>query len=149
MSTLKQRITDDMKNAMRNKDKQRLATIRLAIAAFKQIEVDERRELTDQDVLAILDKMVKQRRESIKQYQSGNREDLAAQEQAEIVILQNYLPQPLSTEEIAGLIDAAMQTTGASSMQDMGKVMGQLKSKLQGRADMGAVSQLIKQKLAG
>ena len=149
MSTLKQRITDDMKNAMRNKDKQRLATIRLAIAAFKQIEVDERRELTDQDVLAILDKMVRQRRESIKQYQSGNREDLAAQEQAEIVILQNYLPQPLSTEEIAGLIDAAMQTTGASSMQDMGKVMGQLKSKLQGRADMGAVSQLIKQKLAG
>lgn len=149
MSTIKQRITDDMKNAMRNKDKDRLATIRLAMAAFKQIEVDERKELTDQDVLAILDKMVKQRRESIKQYQAGNREDLAAKEQAEIAVLQDYLPQPLSEAEITTLIEEAMQATGASSMQEMGKVMGQLKPKLQGRADMGAVSQLIKQKLAG
>jgi len=149
MSTIKQRITDDMKNAMRNKDKDRLATIRLAMAAFKQIEVDERKELTDQDVLTILDKMVKQRRESIKQYQAGNREDLAEKEQAEIAVLQDYLPQPLSEAEITTLIEEAMQATGASSMQEMGKVMGQLKPKLQGRADMGAVSQLIKQKLAG
>lgn len=149
MSIIKQRITDDMKNAMRNKDKDRLATIRLAMAAFKQIEVDERKELTDQDVLAILDKMVKQRRESIKQYQAGNREDLAEKEQAEIAVLQDYLPQPLSEAEITTLIEEAMQATGASSMQEMGKVMGQLKPKLQGRADMGAVSQLIKQKLAG
>lgn len=149
MSSIKQRITDDMKNAMRNKDKDRLATIRLAMAAFKQIEVDERKELTDQDVLAILDKMVKQRRESIKQYQAGNREDLAEKEQAEIAVLQDYLPQPLSEAEITTLIEEAMQATGASSMQEMGKVMGQLKPKLQGRADMGAVSQLIKQKLAG
>lgn len=149
MSTIKQRITDDMKNAMRNKNKDRLATIRLAMAAFKQIEVDERKELTDQDVLAILDKMVKQRRESIKQYQAGNREDLAEKEQAEIAVLQDYLPQPLSETEITALIEEAMQATGASSMQEMGKVMGQLKPKLQGRADMGAVSQLIKQKLAG
>lgn len=149
MSSIKQRITDDMKSAMRNKDKDRLATIRLAMAAFKQIEVDERKELTDQDVLAILDKMVKQRRESIKQYQAGNREDLAEKEQAEIAVLQDYLPQPLSEAEITTLIEEAMQATGASSMQEMGKVMGQLKPKLQGRADMGAVSQLIKQKLAG
>lgn len=149
MSTIKQHITDDMKNAMRNKDKERLASIRLAMAAFKQIEVDERKELTDQDVLAILDKMVKQRRESIKQYQAGNRADLAEKEQAEITVLQDYLPQPLSKAEITDFIDEAMQATGASGMQDMGKVMGQLKPKLQGRADMGAVSQLIKQKLAG
>ncbi len=149
MSALKQRITDDMKAAMKGGDKARLGVIRLILAALKQIEVDERIELDDARVLAILDKMVKQRRDSIAQYESAGRTELAEQEKFEIGIIQDYLPQQLSEEEIAALIDEALATTGASSMKDMGKLMGWLKPKLQGRADMGAVSASIKQKLNG
>ncbi len=149
MSALKQRITDDMKAAMKGGDKARLGVIRLILAALKQIEVDERIELDDARVLAILDKMVKQRRDSIAQYESAGRTELAEQEKFEIGIIQDYLPQQLSEEEIAALIDEALAATGASSMKDMGKLMGWLKPKLQGRADMGAVSASIKQKLNG
>ncbi len=149
MSALKQRITDDMKAAMKGGDKARLGVIRLILAALKQIEVDERIELDDARVLAILDKMVKQRRDSIAQYESAGRTELAEQEKFEIGIIQDYLPQQLSEEEIATLIDEALAATGASSMKDMGKLMGWLKPKLQGRADMGAVSASIKQKLNG
>ncbi len=149
MSALKQRITDDMKAAMKGGDKARLGVIRLILAALKQIEVDERIELDDARVLAILDKMVKQRRDSIAQYESAGRTELAEQEKFEIGIIQDYLPRQLSEEEIAALIDEALAATGASSMKDMGKLMGWLKPKLQGRADMGAVSASIKQKLNG
>ena len=146
-STLKHHITDDMKAAMRAKDKERLGVIRLILAAIKQKEVDERVELTDTDVLTILDKMVKQRRDAIHQFQNADRTELAAQEQFEISIIQTYLPAQLSETEIAELIAEAIAATQAHSMQDMGKVMGWLKPKLQGRADMGAVSQAIKAKL--
>ena len=149
MSALKQRITDDMKAAMKGGDKARLGVIRLILAALKQVEVDERIELDDTRVLAILDKMVKQRRDSVAQYESAGRTELAEQEKFEIGIIQDYLPQQLSEEEIAALIDEALAATGASSMKDMGKLMGWLKPKLQGRADMGAVSARIKQKLNG
>ncbi|HID44157.1 MAG TPA: GatB/YqeY domain-containing protein [Chromatiaceae bacterium] len=149
MSALKDRITGDMKAAMKGGDKPRLGVIRLILAAIKQIEVDERTELDDTRVLSVLDKMVKQRRDSITQYENAGRTELADQEKFEIGIIQDYLPQQLSEEEIAALIDEAMQATGASSMKDMGKLMGILKPKLQGRADMGAVSAQIKQKLAG
>ena len=149
MSALKQRITDDMKAAMKGGNKARLGVIRLILAALKQIEVDERIELDDARVLAILDKMVKQRRDSIAQYESAGRTELAEQEKFEIGIIQDYLPRQLSEEEIAALIDEALAATGASSMKDMGKLMGWLKPKLQGRADMGAVSASIKQKLNG
>ncbi len=145
--SLKQRITDDMKSAMRAGDKDRLGTIRLMLAAIKQVEVDTRKELDDTAVLAILDKMVKQRRESIAQYEKAGRDELAAREQAEIEIIQTYLPEQLSEAEIDSLIDAAIDETGASSLRDMGKVMGKLKPQLQGRADMGAVSAIIKQRL--
>ena len=148
-SPLKDRIIADMKDAMRAKDKQRLATIRLILAATKQREVDERITLTDADVLAILDKMVKQRRDSISQFKKADRDDLVAQEQVELELIQTYLPQPLSDDEIAALIEEAVSSTGAAGMQDMGKVMGWLKPKLQGRADMGKVSGQIKQKLTG
>lgn len=145
--TLKKKLTNAMKDAMRSKDKDRLSTIRLALAALKQIEIDERIELDDARVLAVLDKMVKQRRESIRQYEDGNRQDLADIEKSEIVILQEFLPEPLSEEEISALIDKAIADTGAEGMRDMGKVMGALKSPMQGRADMGAVSGKIKAKL--
>jgi uncharacterized protein YqeY len=145
--SLKERIQEDVKDAMRAKDKPRLATIRLITAAIKQREVDERIELDDTQVLVVLDKMCKQRRESISQFEQAGRDDLAAQEKAELELIQQYLPEQLSEAEINELIDAAMQATGASSMKDMGKVMGQLKPKLQGRADMGAVSALIKARL--
>jgi len=148
-SPLKDRITADMKDAMRAKDKQSLGTIRLILAATKQREVDERITLTDADVLAILDKMVKQRRDSISQFDKAGRDDLSAQEQVELDLIQTYLPQPLSDDEISALIEQAVADTGAAGMQDMGKVMGWLKPKLQGRADMGKVSGQIKQKLAG
>ena len=138
-----------MKTAMKSGDKARLGVIRLILAAIKQVEVDERIELDDERVLAILDKMVKQRRDSINQYESAGRTELAEQEKFEIGIIQDYLPQQLSEEEIAALIDEALAATGASSMKDMGKLMGWLKPKLQGRADMGAVSASIKQKLSG
>ena len=144
---LKQRIQDDMKSAMKGGDKRRLGAVRLVLASIKQREVDERIELNDEQVLAVLDKMVKQRRDSLDQYQQAGREDLAEQEQFEIEVLQGYLPEALSAEEIDTLIAEAIAATGAESMRDMGKVMGQLKPQLQGRADIGAVSALVKQKL--
>jgi uncharacterized protein len=148
MMSLKERITEDMKAAMRAGEKERLGTVRMILAAIKQREVDERISLDDPQVLAVLDKMVKQRKESIAQFESGGRADLVAKEQAEVALLQQYLPAQLSTEEIDSLIGKAIAATGATSMKDMGKVMGVLKSELAGRADMGAVSARIKQKLA-
>ncbi|WP_456372098.1 GatB/YqeY domain-containing protein [Thiolapillus sp.] len=149
MSALKQRISDDMKAAMKGGDKPRLGVIRLILAALKQIEVDERIELDDARVLSVLDKMVKQRRDSIAQYENAGRTELADQEKFEIGIIQEYLPEQLGDAEISALIDKAIQATGAASMKDMGKLMGWLKPKLQGRADMGAVSARIKQQLNG
>ncbi len=146
---LKQRLQDEMKSAMKSGDKERLGVIRLILAAVKQREVDERIELDDEQVLVVLDKMVKQRRDSITQYEQAGRDDLAAQEKFEIGILQDYLPEALSEAEIASLVEQAIADSGAESMRDMGKVMGQLKPKLQGRADMGVVSALVKGKLAG
>ena len=145
--SLKERILQDVKDAMRAKDKPRLATIRLITAAIKQREVDERIELDDAQVLAVLDKMVKQRRESISQFEKAGRDDLIAQEASELEVIQGYLPEPLTAAEISAMIDAAMAATGATSIKDMGKVMGQLKPQLQGRADIGAVSALIKARL--
>jgi len=148
-SPLKERITDDMKSAMRAGEKEKLVTIRLILAAIKQVEVDTRTDLDDSQVLTILDKMVKQRRESISQFEKAGRDELAAKESQEITLIQEYLPEQLSYDEIATLIDEAIASTGAESMRDMGKVMGQLKPKLQGRADMGTVSASIKSKLSG
>ena len=136
-----------MKAAMKGGDKSRLAVIRLIMSAIKQIEVDERKELNDTDVLAVLDKMTKQRRESASQYEQAGREDLLAQENYEISVLQEFLPEALSDDEIDALIEEAISSSGASSIKDMGKVMGLLKAKLQGRADMGAVSGKIKDRL--
>jgi hypothetical protein len=144
---LKQRIQDDMKSAMKSGDKRRLGVIRLIMAAIKQREVDERIELDDEQVLAVLDKMVKQRRDSITQYEQAGRDELAEQEKFEIEVLQEYLPEALSAEEITDLVKQAIADSGAESMRDMGKVMGQLKPKLQGRADVGAVSAQVKQLL--
>jgi uncharacterized protein YqeY len=148
-SELKQRLTDDMKAAMRAKEKERLAVIRLALAAIKQREVDERIELDDTQVLAVLDKMVKQRRDSASQYEEAGRQELADQENFEISLLQEYLPAALSEEELDALIAEAVAATGAGSMKEMGQVMGWLKPKVQGRADMGMVSQRIKAQLSG
>ena len=145
--SIKDQIKDDMKAAMKAGEKAKLAVIRTVSAAIKQIEVDERKELNDAETLAVIDKMVKQRRESIKQFRDGGREDLAANEEAEIEVLQIWLPEPLSEAEIAELIAAAIAQTGAEGMKDMGKVMGVLKPQLQGRADMGAVSGKIKAQL--
>jgi hypothetical protein len=147
-SAIKGQIQEDMKTAMRAQDKERLATIRLILAALKQREVDERITLTDEQVLAVLDKMIKQRRDSITQYKAGNREDLAAKEAEEILVIQHYLPAQLSDAEIASLIETAIKETGAASAKDMGKVMGSLKPKVQGRADVGAVSAKVKERLA-
>ncbi len=144
---LKQQITDAMKAAMKGGDKPRLAVIRLILAAVKQREVDERIELDDPQVLAVLDKMVKQRRDSIKQYTDAGRDDLAAAEAAEIGVIQEFLPAELSESEIDAIISAAIAETGAESMRDMGKVMGIVKPKVQGRADVGKVSGLVKKKL--
>ena len=144
---LKERIQDDVKAAMRAGEKRRLGVIRLVMAAIKQREVDERIELDDAQVLAVLDKMVKQRRDSIKQYTEAGRNDLADVEQAEVEIIQGYLPAALSDDEIAAIIEQAIADTGAASMADMGKVMGKVKPQVQGRADMGAVSGLVKAKL--
>ena len=145
--SLKDRILQDVKDAMRAKDKPRLATLRLITAAIKQQEVDERIELNNAQVLALLDKMCKQRRESISQFEKAGRDDLIAQETSELELIQTYLPEQLSEDEITALIEETMAATGAASIKDMGKVMGQLKPKLQGRADMGAVSAMIKAKL--
>jgi hypothetical protein len=145
--SLKERIQQDMKDAMRAADKPRLGTIRLILAAIKQIEVDERKDLDDTGITIVLDRMVKQRRESISQFEKAGRTDLVDQEAAELAIIQTYLPEPLSESELNALIDEAMAQTGASSIKDMGKVMALLKPKLQGRADMGAVSAMIKARL--
>jgi len=147
--SLKARITEDMKSAMRAGEKQKLATIRLLQAAIKQREVDERIQLDDAQVLSVLEKMVKQRRESITQFEAGGRADLVAAEQAELVVLQGYLPEQLSEAELADLINAAIASTGAASIKDMGKVMGVVKGQAAGRADMGKVGALIKARLGG
>ncbi|MBK7744226.1 MAG: GatB/YqeY domain-containing protein [Betaproteobacteria bacterium] len=147
--TLKARITEDMKDAMRAKDSARLSTIRMLLAAIKQREVDERIELTDADVLGVIEKMLKQRRDSIAQFEAGKREDLAAIERAEIAVLQAYLPQQLTAAEIDTLIAEAIAATGAAGLAGMGKVMAAVKPKLAGRADMGEVSARIKARLAG
>ena len=144
---LKDRITEDMKTAMRSGDKERLATVRLALAAIKQREVDERISLDDTQVLGVIEKMIKQRREAITQFDSGGRADLVAKETAEIAVLQQYLPAQMSAAEVDALIQEAIAASGATSMKDMGKVMAAVKAKAQGRTDMGALSALIKQKL--
>ena len=144
---LKDRITEDMKTAMRAGDKERLATVRLLLAAIKQREVDERITLDDGQILAVIEKMIKQRREAIGQFESGGRSDLVAKETAEIGVLQGYLPAQLTTAEVDALITEAIAATGAASIKDMGKVMGFVKPKAQGRTDMGALSARIKQKL--
>ncbi|MFT4654716.1 MAG: hypothetical protein ACJA0G_001484 [Kangiellaceae bacterium] len=140
-------LKEAQKDAMRSKDKLSLGTIRMALAAVKQREVDERIELTDTDVLQILTKMVKQRHESIGLFVKGNREDLAQVERKEIEVVQRFLPTPLTPDEVNAIVDAAIAGTGADSIKDMGKVMGAVKNQLQGRADMGAVSGIIKSKL--
>ncbi len=145
--SLKQTLTDAMKAAMKGGEKDRLGVIRLVMAAIKQVEVDERIELDDDRILAVLDKMVKQRRESISQYKDAGRQDLWEKEEYEITILKDFLPEELSDEEIEQMIAAAIESTGASSIKDMGKVMGMLKPQMQGRADMGAVSGKIKARL--
>ena len=147
--TLKERITEDMKVAMKARETERLAAIRLLLAAMKQKEVDERVELTDADVLAVIDKMLKQRRDSISQFDAAGRTDLSEKEKFEVSVLQAYMPQGFSDAEVAAIIDAVIAETGASGAKDMGKVMGVIKPKMAGRADMGKVSALIKAKLAG
>ena len=145
--TLKGQFQEDMKSAMKAGDKDRLKVVRLALAAFKQVEIDERIELDDAQVLGILNKMVKQRRDSVTQFRDGNREDLAKIELDEIAVLENYLPEQLSAAELDQLIDQAIADTGASNIRDMGKVMGQVKNKAQGCADMGAVGAKVKARL--
>jgi uncharacterized protein YqeY len=147
--SLKQQLTDDMKTAMKAGEKDRLAVIRLINAAIKQREVDERIELDDAAVLAVLEKMVKQRKDSVSQFEAANREDLAAIERAELVVIDTYLPAKLGEAEILAAIEAAVTETGATGPADMGKLMGVLKPRLAGQADMGQVSALIKKKLAG
>ncbi len=145
--SLKQTLTDDMKAAMRAGDKPRLGVIRLAQAAIKQREVDERIELDDAQVLAVLEKMLKQRRDSVSQYAAAGREDLAEQERFEIGVIEHYMPKPLDESELDAIIDVAIVETGASSMRDMGQVMGLVKQRATGRADMAAVSARVKAKL--
>ena len=147
--TLKERITEDMKAAMRGGEKDKLATIRLILAAVKQIEVDERIVLDEARMLAVLEKLAKQRKESIAQFESGGRPDLVAKEAAELAIIQTYLPAQMSEAELDALIAEAIASTGATTIKDMGKVMGVVKSKAAGRADMAAVGARIKQKLGG
>ncbi|MCX7035573.1 MAG: GatB/YqeY domain-containing protein [Proteobacteria bacterium] len=146
--TLKERITDDMKSAMRSGEKERLATIRLVLSGIKQREVDERILLDDTQVLSVIEKMTKQRKESITQFEAGGRADLAAKEAAEMAVLQAYMPEAMSEAELATLIDAAVASTGAASIKDMGKVMAQVKAAAAGRADMAAVGALIKARLS-
>ncbi len=147
--TLKGRIQSDMKDAMKAGDKDRLKVVRLILAAIKQVEVDQRIELTDAAIVGILNKMVKQRRDSVSQFTDGGRSDLADIETAEIAIIEGYLPEPLSDAELDALIESAITATGAASVRDMGKVMGQVKAAAEGRADMGAVSARVKARLAG
>ena len=145
--SLKGKITDDMKSAMKAGEKDRLKAVRLILAAIKQIEVDTRTELDDAAILSVLDKMVKQRRDSVEQFQKGGRDDLVNIELAEIAVIETYLPEQLSNEELDTLIDEVISATGAESIRDMGKVMGQIKSKAAGRADMGAVGAKVKARL--
>lgn len=145
--SLKNRIQEDMKTAMRAQDKQRLGSIRLILAALKQREVDERIELSDTQILAVLEKMIKQRRESLVHYENAGRADLAAQENFEIGVIQAYLPTPLTEAELTALIAEAIASTGAQAVRDMGKVMAIIKEQAQGRADMSLVSNLIKSRL--
>ncbi len=144
---LKGQITEDMKSAMKAGEKDRLKVVRLILAAIKQIEVDTREELDDMAILAVLTKMVKQRRDSIEQFEKGDRADLVAIERAEIEVLDTYLPEQLSAEELAVMVDEVIQAAGAESIRDMGKVMGQIKARASGRADMGAVSATVKERL--
>lgn len=148
-SALKDRVTAAVKEAMRSGDRRRLGTLRLVTAAIKQFEVDQRTVLGDDDVLTLLTRMVKQRHESIEQYRAAGREDLVEQEEYELRILQEFLPEPLSDEQISDLIEQALTETGATSIRDMGRVMGALKPRLQGRADMGQVSARLKARLNG
>ncbi|UHQ20611.1 GatB/YqeY domain-containing protein [Lysobacter sp. KIS68-7] len=147
--SLKTQLTDDMKTAMKAGDKERLGVIRLVNAAIKQKEVDERIELDDAQVLAVLDKMVKQRRDSVSQYDAAGREDLAGIERAEIAVIEHYLPAKLSEAEIVDIVDGAIRDSGAAGPADMGKLMGVLKPRLAGKADMGDVSAIVKRRLAG
>ena len=148
MSQLKKRITDDMKSAMKAKDKQALKAIRMILGAIKQKEVDDLIELDDSQVLAVIQKMVKQRKDSISQFSDAGRTDLVEVEEAELVVIINYMPEQLSDEDVAAAVDKAITDSGADSMKDMGKLMGMLKSQLDGQADMGLVSRLIKDKLS-
>jgi uncharacterized protein YqeY len=145
--SLKGQITEDMKSAMKAGNKDRLKAVRLMLAAIKQIEVDKRIELDDAGVLAVITKMVKQRRDSIEQFEKGNREDLANIERNEIAVLDEYLPEQLGASELVEMVDEVIRTTGAESIRDMGKVMAQIKAKAAGRADMGAVSATVKERL--
>jgi uncharacterized protein YqeY len=149
MSSLKDRITEDMKTAMKAKDSERLGTIRMITSAIKQREVDERIQLDDTQVLAVVEKMIKMRKESIAQFQSGGREDLVAKEQKEIDLLQTYMPQQLSDGEVDALIASAIAESGATSIKEMGKAMALLKQKAQGRTDMASASARLKAKLGG
>ncbi|MDJ0750829.1 MAG: GatB/YqeY domain-containing protein [Woeseiaceae bacterium] len=146
--SLKDQITQDMKSAMKAGEKERLKVVRLMLAAIKQVEVDKRVELDDAGILGVLDKMVKQRRDSVEQFEKGGREDLATIERDEITVLEDYLPEQLSADELAALVDEVIAATGAASMKDMGKVMGQIKARAAGRADMGAVSAAVKTRLS-
>ena len=145
--SLKNQIIEDMKSAMKAGEKDRLKVVRLIRAAIKQVEIDKRIELDDAAVLAVLNKMVKQRRDSVDQFEKGNREDLAAIERAEIAVLEDYLPEQLSADELAAMVDEVIAATGAEGIRDMGKVMGQIKARAAGRADMGAVSTTVKERL--
>ncbi|GGF99404.1 MULTISPECIES: GatB/YqeY domain-containing protein [Cysteiniphilum] len=148
MSEIRARLVEDMKTSMKNKDKNRLSTIRMALAAFKQKEVDERVEVTEDDVISILTKMIKQRKDSAEQFKRAGREELAQKELDEIEILQVYLPKPLSEDEIIEIIQRAILEVGASSVKDMGKIMSVIKAELNGRADMGKVGSMIKSQLS-
>ncbi len=148
MSELKQRITEDMVSAMKAKDTQALKAIRMILGAIKQKEVDERIELDDVAISGVIQKMIKQRKDSISQFNQAGRDDLVAVEEAELAIINNYMPEQMSEAEIMQAVEAAISSTGASSMQDMGKLMGMLKGQLAGKADMGQVSQAIKAKLS-
>jgi len=147
--SLKERIQEDVKQAMRARDKERIGTLRMVSAAIKQVEVDTREDLDDAGVTAVLDKMAKQRRESLEQYEKAGRDDLAAQERYELEVLADYLPEPLSEAELDALVGEAISATGAEGMQDMGKVMGVLKPQVQGRADMKALSGVVRARLSG
>jgi uncharacterized protein YqeY len=146
--SMKGQITEDMKSAMKAGDKDRLKVVRLILAAIKQIEVDTREELDDAAVLTVVTKMIKQRRDSIEAFEKGDREDLVAIERAEILVLEDYLPEQLSAVDLAAMVDEVIQSTGATGIRDMGKVMGQIKAKAAGRADMGAVSATVKERLS-